>query len=400
MKRAAAILSFLLGCIAAGAVTPPDCAQPAAGALIMPGSGKRMAGFAATLKACREHPDSCATIWHIGGSHVQAGWFSSRLRHNFDSLGLYPRGSRGFVFPYPLAHTNYDHTYSVCREGEWTGTRSSNPNRDVPVNPPYGIMGIAAYTADTLAAFTLRMPEPFTGLHIMGSASDESVLPVVFTLTDSLVCDADPVLNGYLAELPEPADSVRVEIRLRPGQHFTVTGLLPESIYTGGVRYISTGVNGARTSTWTERCPEFERELSLVHPDLVIFGLGINDSTCPSREFKPERFKANYRRLIELVLAEKPGCALLFITNNDSWRYVRRGMVHNDNGAAVRQAMMELAQEYDGAVWDLFGMMGGNGSATAWRDAGLMKKDRLHFTKEGYEYLGDLLYQALMAVCR
>ena len=71
-------------------------------------------------------------------------------------------------------------------------------------------------------------------------------------------------------------------------------------------------------------------------------------------------------------------------------------MVHNDNGAAVERAMFELAEEYDGAVWDLFEIMGGNGSATAWRDAGLMKKDRLHFTREGYRLLGDMLYAAIM----
>ena len=63
----------------------------------------------------------------------------------------------------------------------------------------------------------------------------------------------------------------------------------------------------------------------------------------------------------------------------------------------VAPILEKLAEEYDGAVWDLFGIMGGNGSATAWRDAGLMKNDRLHFTKEGYHLLGDMLYAALEA---
>ena len=74
-------------------------------------------------------------------------------------------------------------------------------------------------------------------------------------------------------------------------------------------------------------------------------------------------------------------------------------MVHNDNGEAVRVAMMELAREYGGAMWDLYGIMGGEGSATQWRDAGLMKDDRLHFTKEGYELLGDMLYRAIEELC-
>lgn len=399
MKRVFLIPCLILWCLLAGAATPPECADTDRSALIIPGSGERFAGFARRLKGVREHPDNSATIWHIGGSHVQAGWFSSRLRHNFDSLGLYPSGSRGFVFPYPLAHTNYDRSYSVYGEGEWTGTRSSNPNRDVPVSPAFGIMGIAAYTADTLAAFSLRMPYPFKALHIMGEASDPSVTPVLFAGADSLRCEPDTLLNGFYAHLPEPLDSVRIELRLQDGQSFTVTGLLPESIYKGGVRYVSTGVNGARTTTWTERCPEFEREMALVHPDLVILALGINDSTSPQKDFRPEKFKANYRRLIDRILEQSPDCALLFITNNDSWRYVRRGMTHNGNGEAVRLAMMELAKEYDGAVWDLYGLMGGSGSATEWRDAGLMKNDRLHFTKEGYEFLGDLLYRAIKEEC-
>ncbi len=400
MKRIALILLLALAGIYAPGQTPPECALQDAWPLEMPGEGKRMASFARKLHACREHQDSCATIWHIGGSHVQAGWFSSRIRHNFDSLGLYPRGSRGFIFPYLLAHTNYDRSYSVYGEGEWRGSRSSNPSSDFPVEPAFGIMGIAAYTCDTLAAFSLRMPEPFTGLHIIAQASDSLVRPVVLTSSGETVCEQDTVLDGFMAEFEQPEDSVRIELRLREGQHFTITGLLPESIYTGGLRYISTGVNGARTNTWLERCPEFRSQMSLVHPDLVILGLGINDSTCPRERFNPEKFKANYRRLIDLILEENPDCALLFITNNDSWRYVRRGMVHNDNGPAVREAMRELAREYDGAVWDLFGMMGGNGSASVWRDASLMKKDRLHFTREGYEMLGDLLYRAIIDKCR
>ena len=74
-------------------------------------------------------------------------------------------------------------------------------------------------------------------------------------------------------------------------------------------------------------------------------------------------------------------------------------MTHNANGEAVRLAMIELAKEYDAAVWDLYGLMGGHGSATEWRDAGLMKNDRLHVTKEGYEVLGDLLYRAIIEEC-
>jgi lysophospholipase L1-like esterase len=40
--------------------------------------------------------------------------------------------------------------------------------------------------------------------------------------------------------------------------------------------------------------------------------------------------------------------------------------------------------------------MGGLTSSNQWRDAGLMAKDRIHFSGEGYNLLGGLLFNALM----
>ena len=397
MRRLLLIIAALCCFAAVSAQELPTCARPDSSFLRHPGSTVLTERFRQKLQACAECPDSSVTIWHIGGSHVQAGWFPSRIRHNFDSLGHYPSAGRGYIFPYPLAHTNYDRSYNVSSEGEWMGSRSSYPNRKVPFRPSWGITGIAAYTTDTTACFALGTPHCFTRLHIMGDAS-EGVMPLAVCGTDTLRCAADTLLRGYVVDFASPVDSVQVLPMLKDGEYFTVTGLLPECPGRNGLSYVSTGVNGARTTTWTERCPEFSRELSVIHPDLVILGLGINDAACSPADFKPEKFKNNYRKLLDTIRQEAPGCAFIFITNNDSWHYYnRRRMVHNDNGEAVRKAMFELAGEYDGAVWDLFEIMGGNGSAGAWRDAGLMKTDRLHFTREGYQLLGDMLYNALTA---
>ena len=59
--------------------------------------------------------------------------------------------------------------------------------------------------------------------------------------------------------------------------------------------------------------------------------------------------------------------------------------------------MLELAEEYGAAVWDLYGVMGGAHSVEAWRKAGLAKADRLHFTDAGYTLLADLFVEALKA---
>lgn len=394
MRKSALILCLMLACGVSRAQDIPACADMFRNQLVIPADSTRLRHFAEHLLAVRDCPDSSATIWHIGGSHVQAGFFSSRLRHNFDSLGHFPSAGRGIIFPYPLAQTNFDRSFRVGYDGEWIGSRSSNPNRKMPADPKFGIMGIAAYTADTLACFRLYYPEPFSRLHIMAqSTSGKS--PVAVSGDYVVECVPDTYLDGFVAEFPGPVDSVQVNLGLRMGEHFVITGLLPETPGRTGLTFFSSGVNGARTSTWLERCPDFLPQMELVHPDLMLLGLGINDSTMPAEDFKPERFKDNYRRLLNSVLESSPDCAFVFISNNDSWRYARRRMVHNDNGPAVRQAMLELAEEYGGALWDLFGIMGGNGSSDEWKAAGLMKDDRLHFTREGYELLGDLLYRAL-----
>jgi hypothetical protein len=58
--------------------------------------------------------------------------------------------------------------------------------------------------------------------------------------------------------------------------------------------------------------------------------------------------------------------------------------------------MHELAEEYGGAVFDTFRLMGGMRSSASWVRARLQRADHIHFTKEGYELWGDLLYNALM----
>ena len=376
----------------------PDCVHAEASVLVFPGSRAAQDLFYDKLDTLVATGRGNVNVWHIGGSHVQAAYFPNRIMNGIDSLTL--RGDRGFLFPLKLAGTNYDKTYRISTTGEWEApilTRNSDLRR-----PRYGVTGYGARTASPDASVGFRLNVDGSSrwscesVRVLGYGSSDRAYPYILCLADTLRFEFEAATHSYLFDLPAPTDSVEVRFHVPAGEEFTLNGLQPLS-WRPGVNYFASGVNGAALPSWLDKCEDLERDLQLVHPDLAILAVGINDSATSVKNFKPEKFKENYRRLIEMVRRISPECAFIFVTNNDSYRYVRRGMSWNGNGEAVRQAMLELAREYGAGVWDLYGVMGGAHTVEKWRDAGLAKNDRLHFTDEGYNLLGDLFVEALAA---
>jgi lysophospholipase L1-like esterase len=153
-------------------------------------------------------------------------------------------------------------------------------------------------------------------------------------------------------------------------------------------------VNGASVNSFL-RCENFAKELPLLNPDLVIFNLGINDAT--SSNFAPEEFKNQYLQLAMLFKKYNPNCAFIFVTNNDSYKKIKRGKyIVNKNGILVRTEMYKLAELMQGAIFDQFEIMGGLSSMEKWRVNKLAQNDRIHFTNAGYILMGDLFFHAFM----
>ena len=62
-------------------------------------------------------------IFHIGGSHVQAGDLSGQMRSNFSRWGDATIGNRGLIFPFKVLKSNGPWNYYVTYSGDWGKSR-------------------------------------------------------------------------------------------------------------------------------------------------------------------------------------------------------------------------------------------------------------------------------------
>lgn len=337
-------------------------------------------------------------IVHIGGSHVQAGTMSNAIRCNIMHAYPWMVGDRGMIFPYSAAaKCNNPRDYRVHCPQKVSLTR--NVHREYPY--PLGLCGISITAADTITEVAVVMNEPTvdyaTTKVIVFGHSDEGVTPLLNVgYLDIAPSHSDPVTGRYIFNLKDGSiDSFAVVLPCQQGESFVLTGIFLGN-RNSGFSFHSIGVNGAAVPNYL-RCEHFTRDLRLLHPDMVIFGIGINDAAAP--DFDTAAFRANYLSLIDSIRSVSPDCAFVFITNNDSYRAVRRKRrTHyevNRNGLLAREVFYRLADDCGGAVWDQFEIMGGLKSMDTWYKKKLAQKDRVHFTIAGYQLLGDLFSNAL-----
>ena len=429
-----------------------DFVNYGASKLVFPGDSSKFEKFYDKMDSLALFGASKINIAHIGGSHIQADIFSNRVRMNF--AGSMPgfASERGVLFPYSAARSNNPRNYKIGYSGEWTRTQNSRR----PINEKLGITGYAISTNDTDAYVSFELnPENYSSsweynkLRLFAVVRDKNYIPLLVVGNDTIpavqkndsyvfnlhnLASAGTVILGkaedynyYLQKYQEDSDSrfnykikndslvardeesyalnigaesdngltVEPEVKEEQRHLFTITGLLPENYYNG-ITYHSMGVNGASLNSWL-RCENFEDQLKFIHPDLAIMAIGINDANVPVAKFDKNQYKRKYSRLMERIYAVNPDCAVIFITNNDcDYRRSRWNRRINRNGPIVQEAVYELAKEHGAAVWDLFKVMGGLGSIHVWTDNGLANRDHIHFLFEGYNLIGDLLYNAII----
>ncbi|MBB6461500.1 GDSL-type esterase/lipase family protein [Flammeovirga kamogawensis] len=335
-------------------------------------------------------------ILHLGDSHIQADFFSGWVRERFYEDQRFPMASRGFFFPYTAAKTNNPYNFRVSKIGEWKGQRASVSYH----KSDWGIAAITAQTTESFASLTINVGvdslHPYRGnkVEIYYPVSDSTqFLPVVQPLNPAklIATKRGKRKLTYIFDKPISKFRIGLEKRSLNQREFTLKGLAVLDSESAGVTYSSSGVNGAKVTSYL-RCKDLEEDILEINPDLIIISLGTNDAFFSP--FSKERFVSRYTKLIKELRSGNAKLPIIITTPGDNFRQSK--YINRDNAKAT-EAIFTLAKQEHLAVWDFYHIMGGLSSIERWSAMSMTSRDRVHLSRIGYQYQGELFYRALLS---
>ena len=170
---------------------------------------------------------------------------------------------------------------------------------------------------------------------------------------------------------------------------------LQDDIYLGGYKIFksqnakfadSCALNGAFSHIhrkWSQDA--FIRDFDELNYDLFVIAYGTNDAM--DKDLDIAKFSKGLQELIDKLRISQPSARFLLISPPPSPKAVRV--------SDVRHAVMRLAQTNRTMYFDLRDFIEANGGWSVWKASGLVKNDDIHFTKAGYEKIGEILANAL-----
>lgn len=199
---------------------------------------------------------------------------------------------------------------------------------------------------------------------------------------------------GYRQYKVEPGQH-RFELRTLDNAPVRLFGWMTEQ--AKGIAYETLGVNGAQASIILNWDPTIlASNLARHQPALILLAYGTNDAS--NTDLSPEGYRATLRNVVQRIRDAAPQASIVLIGPPDRYyRILGRGWTEYPRMQLVVDAERDVAKSMGCAFWDLRGRMGGGGVMPQYVQAGLVQADHVHFTREGYQLLGRVLYQELMS---
>lgn len=358
-------------------------------------NGAYLDPFFEKLRLLKNEGHRNINIIHIGDSHIQADYMTEVVRKNLQQY--FGNAGRGLIVPARVAGTNEPGNFRSYSTYAWNSKRIVHTAKPLPI----GIGGITLQTDNPEANFLVNMKDPlwdykfnsvsFFYLHDKRSFS--------LSVRDSALNELGKVVNGepktnqdfYKLPLNSSMNYMFVQV-LKENEnqnHATLFGLNLEN-GNPGILYHAIGVNGAKYEHYNA-ANLFAKQTALLQPDLFIISLGTNESIDYPRI--SNTFFSQITLLIESLARNNPEAKFILVTPPDA--FIKKTRV-NPGIELIRTQILKYAVENGFAFWDMYKVNGGKSSASRWKANGMLRPDGVHFTKDGYAFQGNLLFEAIM----
>ncbi|HEX7476295.1 MAG TPA: GDSL-type esterase/lipase family protein [Polyangiales bacterium] len=362
-------------------------------------TGHAFNSFHAALRAIRTERRKVRIVFY-GASHVAADFYTdvirSRLQAKFGDAGA------GFVVP----ARPFGGYRNACIELEpAVGFRGVDVKAKAPAEDRYGLAGVYLRARQKPASAALAT-RPHDGLS--GAASRFELYYLKQPRGGRVRVSIDGQLRRELSTSGRAPTAAYQTFDVSDGQHrfelatagdglVQIFGVAVERD-APGVVLDTLGIPGSRVAyqlLWDDAI--YREHLTRRHPDLVALAYGTNES---GDDEPIEQYTADMRRVVARVREVAPQASCLLIGPSD------RPIAHDDGTwsersrtAEIVNAQRAVAAEYGCGFFDLVAFMGGPSSMLRWMSSEppLATADHVHFTRRGYEELGRVLYEALMA---
>lgn len=366
-----------------------------------------LGNFFAALNAPARKP--AIHVLHYGDSQIEGDRITGHLRNAWQSI--WGGSGPGFLSPIsPIPTLAMRQSWN----GEWQRYARFGKRDTTIQHDRFGLMAAFAQprpasTDSTSTAATLRFePHPrgyrrnrtFNQLHLaLGQVNEPTTLQLTLNERDTLRVSLRPDSLAQSLSLPLAAlDSAAfksLELQFDGGYpEINGIGMWTDS----GIVVHNLAMRGSSGTVFRQLDREqFSRQLGAIRTELVMLQYGGNTVPYIEGIESAQRYGRWFTSQIRLFQSLLPGVPIIVIGPSDMARKAGTRMETYPQLTYVRDALKAAALANDALYWDIFEVMGGEGSMAAWvqSDPPLASSDHIHFTPTGAKQIAELLRQTI-----
>ena len=341
-----------------------------------------------------------ARLVFYGASHVASDLFTGYIRRELQAR--YGDAGHGFVVPVHPWRSYRHQDINIESDGDrWETHRIRVGDSEVELVGLAGVAMTSMRPGSFGAVYTAEEGEhgrtaSFFDLYYMKHPRGGDIDVLIDGRTARRISTKGPTAAAAYATFRVPDAPHRFEIRTTSKRPVWLFGLAVERDQSGVV-VDALGINGSRARYQLLWDPEiYQEHLRRRKPDLVVLAYGTNES---GDESPLEDYERDLRTVVERMREAVPEASCLLIGPSDRPVQVEERVFEDRSRTArVIEVQHRVALERGCGFFDLVAFQGGALSMVQWaaNDPAYASQDHIHYTRLGYQRLGEVLLSALL----